>query len=208
MLPPYCIADFQSADPRRADGLPTGSRRDSATRRNRNQSSAGFQPAVSRISNPLASRRSDGLPTGSRRYSRLEICATPSSLAAPPEKSLRAATIRTATFPVQLCAIWVTALPRWPNGRPLAAHHIVYLLAELEFEVRREQLPPATTGRFCGVSWRPRRVRAVDKVVAQVSQPAVSQCFQPADAAKAIPRCCWGVAADWKSAIQQVGKPV
>jgi len=47
--------------------------------------------------------------------------------------------------------------------------------------------------------------RDVDKVVAQVSQPAVSQCFQPANAMKAFPRRCWGVPADWKSAIQQVG---
>ena len=34
--------------------------------RGSNQCSAGFQPAVSRISNPLASRSSNGLPTGSR----------------------------------------------------------------------------------------------------------------------------------------------
>ena len=32
----------------------------------------GFQPAVSRISNPQAPRRASGVPTGSRRYSRLE----------------------------------------------------------------------------------------------------------------------------------------
>src|SRR5262245_28423728 len=38
--------------------------------------SAGFQPAVSRISNPQALRTPEGLPTGSRRYSRLETCAT------------------------------------------------------------------------------------------------------------------------------------
>ena len=38
--------------------------------------SAGFQPAVSRISNPPPHRPSNGLPTGSRRHSRLEICAT------------------------------------------------------------------------------------------------------------------------------------
>ncbi|MBI5686084.1 MAG: hypothetical protein HZC54_13510 [Verrucomicrobia bacterium] len=38
--------------------------------------SAGFQPAVSRVSNPLALRDPYGLPTGSRRHSRLETCAT------------------------------------------------------------------------------------------------------------------------------------
>ena len=38
--------------------------------------SAGFQPAVSRISNPQGSESASGLPTGSRRYSRLETCAT------------------------------------------------------------------------------------------------------------------------------------
>jgi hypothetical protein len=39
-------------------------------------SSAGFQPAVTRISNPQAPRRINGQPTGSRRYGRLETCAT------------------------------------------------------------------------------------------------------------------------------------
>jgi len=38
--------------------------------------SAGFQPAVSRISNPQAVEAEDRLPAGSRRYSRLEACAT------------------------------------------------------------------------------------------------------------------------------------
>jgi hypothetical protein len=47
-----------------------------------NPRSAGFQSAVSRISNPLAlenscgSERAGGWPNGIRRYSRLEICAT------------------------------------------------------------------------------------------------------------------------------------
>src|SRR5213083_1020530 len=49
--------------------------------------------------------------------------------------------------------------------------------------------------------------RAVDKIVAQVSQPAVSQCFQPADVANSNPTSDLGHAADWKSAIQQVVKP-
>src|SRR5437870_12985720 len=49
--------------------------------------------------------------------------------------------------------------------------------------------------------------RAVDNVVAQVSQPAVSQCFQPADVANSSPTSDLGHAADWKSAIQQVVKP-
>ncbi len=40
------------------------------------KSYSGFQPAVSRISNPQPSRRSNGLPAGSRRYNRLETCAT------------------------------------------------------------------------------------------------------------------------------------
>ena len=42
---------------------------------------AGFQPAVSRVFNPLAGRNTKGSasrqPTASRRYSRLKICATP-----------------------------------------------------------------------------------------------------------------------------------
>ena len=38
--------------------------------------SAGFQPAVSRISNPQTRPSRYSLPTGSRRYSRLETCAT------------------------------------------------------------------------------------------------------------------------------------
>ena len=42
--------------------------------------SAGFQPAVSRISNPQALRSTNELPTGSRRHSRLETCATSSCL--------------------------------------------------------------------------------------------------------------------------------
>src|SRR5437867_1891062 len=47
-----------------------------ARTRSRNQSSAGFQLAVSRISNPQAARTLNAPPTGSRRYSRLETCAT------------------------------------------------------------------------------------------------------------------------------------
>ncbi len=47
--------------------------------------------------------------------------------------------------------------------------------------------------------------KAVDKVVTQVSEPAVSQCFQPADAANSNARSDFERAADWKSAIQQVG---
>ncbi|MBI4327616.1 MAG: hypothetical protein HY674_20485 [Chloroflexi bacterium] len=47
--------------------------------------------------------------------------------------------------------------------------------------------------------------RDVDKVVAQVSQPAVSQGFQPADAANPNTLSDFGRDADWKSAIQQVG---
>ena len=65
----------------------------SATLRSRNQSSAGFQPAVSRISNPPPLRPSNGLQTGSRRHSRLEICATISPSAHQPAESLRLATI-------------------------------------------------------------------------------------------------------------------
>src|SRR5262249_39323182 len=48
--------------------------------------SAGFHPAVSRISNPqsprqvAAFRRGRAQPTGSRRHSRLEICATKNSV--------------------------------------------------------------------------------------------------------------------------------
>ncbi len=38
--------------------------------------SAGFQPAVSRISNPQIRPSRYSLPTGSRRYGRLETCAT------------------------------------------------------------------------------------------------------------------------------------
>ena len=38
--------------------------------------SAGLQPAVSRIFNPLAARTSHALPNAIRRYSRLQICAT------------------------------------------------------------------------------------------------------------------------------------
>ena len=49
--------------------------------------------------------------------------------------------------------------------------------------------------------------KAVDKVVAQVSKPAVSQGFQPADAADASGHSDFGRAADWKSAIQQIWKP-
>ena len=42
--------------------------------------SAGFQPAVSRISNPQWRPRANVRPTRSRRYSRLEICVTSVSL--------------------------------------------------------------------------------------------------------------------------------
>ena len=40
------------------------------------RTSAGFQPAVSRISNLRASPTADTLPNGTRRCSRLETCAT------------------------------------------------------------------------------------------------------------------------------------
>ena len=47
-------------------------------RRIRNRSSADFQSAISRISNPHAREGLNALPTGSRRHSRFEICATAS----------------------------------------------------------------------------------------------------------------------------------
>ncbi|MCI0540489.1 MAG: FG-GAP-like repeat-containing protein, partial [Verrucomicrobiales bacterium] len=50
-------------------------------------------------------------------------------------------------------------------------------------------------------------VRAIDKVVAQVSKPAVSQGFQPADAAKSNMHFTADALPIWKSAIQQVWKP-
>ena len=73
-----------------------------------NTRSAGFQPAVSRISNPPPLPPSNGLPTGSRRHSRLEICATISPPAHQAAKSSRPATIPRDTDRLPVCA---TGLP-------------------------------------------------------------------------------------------------
>ncbi len=45
-----------------------------------------------------------------------------------------------------------------PSPAVASPHHLVHLLLELELGIGREQFPPAATGRFCGVSWRPRRI--------------------------------------------------
>ena len=85
-------------------------------------------------------------------------------------------------------------IPRGQGGQPPAQLGLLPGTWDTHVEVPKLEIPT-----------RYRNGRVVADGVAQVSQPAVSQCFQPADVSDSNARSDFGRAADWKSAIQQTG---